>query len=154
MSPPPVQNAAPPPIDQDFADEPEELLPDDTEDAEDAGRSSGGRFWLVLALIVIPLLIIGLVAVMVFGRTRAAQQEFQQLLDGATQAIVDAEGLTDEAAIAQRLSGASDFLEKARARRPDDAQLVEAGRALPGIARQGRTRHAALRRRAAVDVRR
>ena len=111
---PPV-TSAPPPIAQDFDDEPEEILEDDTADTEDGGRSSGGRFWLVLALIVIPLLIIGLVAVMVFGRARASQQEFQQLLVGATQAVVDAEGLTDEAAIAQRLSGASDFLEKARA---------------------------------------
>jgi hypothetical protein len=124
-APPPVTNAPPPPVAQDFADEPEEILEDDTADAEDGGRSSGGRFWLVLALIVIPLLIIGLVAVMVFGRARASQQEFQQLLVGATQAVVDAEGLTDEAAIAQRLSGASDFLEKARARRPDDAELAK-----------------------------
>jgi hypothetical protein len=122
---PPVTNAPPPPIAQDFDHEPEEILEDDTADAEDGGRSSGGRFWLVLALIVIPLLIIGLVAVMVFGRARASQQEFQQLLVGATQAVVDAEGLTDEAAIAQRLSGASDFLEKARARRPDDAELAK-----------------------------
>ena len=122
---PPVTSAPPPPIAQDFDDEPEEILEDDTADAEDGGRSSGGRFWLVLALIVIPLLIIGLVAVMVFGRARASQQEFQQLLVGATQAVVDAEGLTDEAAIAQRLSGASDFLEKARARRPNDAELAK-----------------------------
>jgi len=123
----PVQSAPPPPMVEDFADEPEEILPDDADAADvgDAGRSSGGRFWLVLALIVIPLLIIGLVAVMVFGRARAAQQEFQQLLVGAMQAVVDAEGLTDEAAIAQRLSGASDFLEKARARRPDDQELVK-----------------------------
>ena len=120
---PPVTSA--PPIAQDFDDEPDEILEDDTADTEDGGRSSGGRFWLVLALIVIPLLIIGLVAVMLFGRARAAQQEFQQLLVGATQAVVDAEGLTDEAAIAQRLSGASDFLEKARARRPDDAELAK-----------------------------
>ena len=41
------------------------------------------------------------------------------------QAIVDAEGLGEEAAIAQRLSGASDFLEKARLRRPDDAELAK-----------------------------
>ena len=128
--PPPVTSqpvqSAPAPVDQGFATEPEDLaLEEETEDAQDEGRSSGGRFWLVLALIVIPLLIIGLVAVMVYGRARASQQEFQRLLVGATQAVVDAEGLTDEAAISQRLSGASDFLEKARARRPDDAQLVK-----------------------------
>jgi hypothetical protein len=122
---PPVQSAPPPPMAQDFADESEAFLSDDAADAEDAGRSSGGRFWLVLALIVIPLLIAGVVAVMVFGRARAAQQEYQQLLVGALQAIIDAEGLSDEGAISQRLSGASDFLEKARARRPDDQELIK-----------------------------
>jgi hypothetical protein len=92
---------------------------------EERGRSAGGRFWLVLALIVIPLLIVGLVVVMVFGRYRTAQADFQLLLDGAAQAITDAEGLTDEAAVAQRLSAASDFLEDARARRPNDEELLK-----------------------------
>jgi hypothetical protein len=119
----PAQNVPPPPPEYDFAEEAEEALPEEMEEEE--ARGSGGRFWLVLALIVIPLLIIGLVAVMLFGRARAAQQEFQTLLTGAAQSITDAEGLTDEAAIAQRLSGASDFLEKARARRPEDAELVK-----------------------------
>jgi hypothetical protein len=131
--PPPVTAAAaapavfapPPSLDQDFADELEEDYLADSAEAEDAGRSSGGRFWLVLALIVIPLLIIGLVGVMLYGRARASQLEFQQLLVGAMQAIVDAEGLSDEAAISQRLSGASDFLEKARARRPDNEELIK-----------------------------
>jgi hypothetical protein len=113
------------PTGQDFTDELEEPEEEAAEEMDDGRRGAGGRFWLVLALIVIPLLIIGLVAVMVFGRARAAQQEFQTLLAGATQAIVDAEGLTDEGAIAQRLSGANDFLEKARARRPDDEQLAK-----------------------------
>ena len=121
--PPKPAQSAPPPAPQDFADEEDEAFAD--EEGEEPGRSSGGRFWLILALIVIPLLIIGLVGVMLFGRTRAAEQEFQQLLTGAAQAIVDAEGLADEAAITQRLSGASDFLEKARARRPDNGELAK-----------------------------
>jgi hypothetical protein len=120
----PGQSAPPSPIGQSFTDELEE--PDEEEEElEDGRRGAGGRFWLVLALIVIPLLIIGLVAVMVFGRARAANQEYQRLIAGALQAIVDAEGLTDEAAIGQRLSGASDFLEDARALRPDDEQLAK-----------------------------
>jgi hypothetical protein len=122
----PAKSAPPPPIDHGLADEPEEIPAEEEEaEEEEPGRSSGGRFWLLLALIVIPLLIIGLVVVMVFGRSRAAQADFQLLLDGATQAITDAEGLTDEAAVAQRLSGASDFLEDARARRPNDEQLLK-----------------------------
>ena len=121
--PPKPAQSAPPPAPQDFADEEDEAFAD--EEGEEPGRSSGGRFWLILALIVIPLLIIGLVGVMLFGRARAAEQEFQQLLTGAAQAIVDAEGLADEAAITQRLSGASDFLEKARARRPDNGELAK-----------------------------
>ena len=121
----PAPIAAAAPIAQELAPEPDELLLEEAAEEEDVGRSSGGRFWLVLALIVIPLLIVGLVVVMVFGRSRAAQADFQLLLDGAAQAITDAEGLTDEAAIAQRLSGASDFLEDARARRPNDEQLLK-----------------------------
>lgn len=119
----PVQSAPPAPIDQDFDDEPAEFEAE--EEAKEGRRGAGGRFWLVLALIVIPLLIIGLVLVMVFQRARAAEQDYQRLIAGAMQAIVDAEGLTDETAIAQRLSGASDFLEKARARRPGDEQLAK-----------------------------
>ena len=119
----PVATAAA--IVQESVPELDEFPPEETPEAEEVGRSSGGRFWLVLALIVIPLLIVGLVAVMVVGRSRAAQADFQQVLDGAAQAITDAEGLTDEAAVAQRLSGASDFLETARARRPNDAQLLK-----------------------------
>ena len=121
----PGRFAPAPPIDQDLAAEPEESLPKEEAEAEGDRRSSGGRFWLVLALVVIPLLIIGLLVVMVLGRSRAAEANFQQLLTGAGQAITDAEGLTDEAAIAQRLGGASDFLEDARALRPNDEQLVK-----------------------------
>jgi len=121
----PVRSVPVPPINQGFADEPEEIPLEEAAEDEEAGRSSGGRFWLLLALIVIPLLIVGLVVVMVFGRSRAAQADFLQLLDGATLAINDAEGLTDEAAVAQRLSGASNFLENARARRPNDEQLLK-----------------------------
>ena len=109
----------------DFSDELAETDMEEDIETDTENRGTGGRFWLLLALIVIPLLIIGLVVVMVFGRYRAAQQEFQLLLDGATQAITNAEGLTDEAAIGQRLSGASDFLEKARTRRPEDEQVIK-----------------------------
>ena len=125
VTPPPAKIAPALPIAQDLADEPEEFPPEEEAEVERDGRSSGGRFWLVLALVVIPLLIVGLVVVMVLGRSRAAEANFQRLLTGAGQAISDAEGLTDEAAIAQRLSGASDFLEDARALRPNDEQLVQ-----------------------------
>jgi hypothetical protein len=121
----PVRIAPAAPIDQNLADEPEEISPEEETETERDGRSSGGRFWLLLALVVIPLLIVGLVVVMVLGRARAAEANFQQLLAGAGQAISDAEGLTDEAAMAQRLSGASDFLENARSLRPNDEQLAK-----------------------------
>jgi len=61
---------------------------------------------------------------MLFGRARAAQQEFQQLLVGAMQAVVDAEGdrrgsYRATAERRQRLPG------KGRARRPNDAELAK-----------------------------
>ncbi len=86
-----------------------------------AGRSP----WpLLVALVVIPLLILGLVLAMLFVRNRAAEQEFQRTLDGASAIIAEAETLQDETIAAQRLTGAGDFLEKARTMRPGDERLA------------------------------
>jgi hypothetical protein len=90
---------------------------------EETGRRS--PWGLLLALIVIPLVVVALVVAMLWFRTRTADAEFQQTLTGAETAITEARGLSDEAAARLRLGNARDFLDKARAARPDDAQLAK-----------------------------
>jgi len=90
---------------------------------EERGRRS--PWGLVLALVVIPLVVIGLVLAMLWLRTRTAEAQFQQTLAGAETAVTEALGLSDEAQARLRLSSAHDFLEKARAMRPNDAQLAK-----------------------------
>lgn len=89
---------------------------------EDGRRSPWG---LLFALVVIPLIVVALVAAMLWFRTRSADAEFQQILTGAETAITDARGLPDEAAARLRLGNARDFLDQARAMRPDDPQLAQ-----------------------------
>jgi sugar lactone lactonase YvrE len=103
--------------------EPEPREPAPKPLSEEIGRRS--PWGLLLALIVIPLVVVALVAAMLWFRTRSADAEFQQILTGAETAITEARGLTDEAAARLRLSNARDFLDKARAARPDDAQLAK-----------------------------
>jgi hypothetical protein len=93
--------------------------------AESQERGRRSPWGLVLALIVIPLVVIGLVVAMLWFRTRTAEAQFLQTLAGAETAVTEAQGLSDEAQARQRLSSAHDFLEKARAMRPNDAQLAK-----------------------------
>jgi hypothetical protein len=90
---------------------------------DERGRRS--PWGLVLALIVIPVVVIGLVLAMLWFRTQNAEAQFQQTLAGAQTAVTEAQGLTDEGQARLRLSSAHDFLEKARALRPNDAQLAK-----------------------------
>ena len=80
---------------------------------------------LVLALIFIPLLILAVVVGMLLTRTRAADAQFTEVLAGANNVITQAEQSTDDAAAAQRLAGAKEFLDQAKALRPNDEQLGE-----------------------------
>ncbi len=80
---------------------------------------------LVLALIFIPLLIVAVVVGMLFARTRAADAQFAEVLAGANNVISQAEQSADDAIAAQRLAGAKEFLDQAKALRPNDAQLTE-----------------------------
>ena len=80
---------------------------------------------LVLALIFIPLLILAVVVGMLLARTRAADAQFAEVLAGANNVITQAEQSTDDAAAAQRLAGAKEFLDQAKALRPNDEQLSE-----------------------------
>ena len=120
---------------------------------QDEGRSSGGRFWLVLALIVIPLLIIGLVAVMVFGRASSPAGipavARRRDTSGRGRRRTDRRG-SDLAAAerSQRLPG--EGARAAAGRRAGDRTRPT----LPDPARQSGACHAALRRSADVDVRR
>jgi hypothetical protein len=127
----PAKPAAAPP--QSAAREPGRSRPPDLEpsaaaapaaaEPEERGRRS--PWGLVLALVVIPLVVIGLVVAMLWFRTQNAAAQFQQTLAGAETAVTEAQGLADEAQARLRLSSAHDFLEKARAMRPNDAQLAK-----------------------------
>jgi hypothetical protein len=86
-------------------------------------RSGRSGWALVLAVIFIPLLIVGVVVGMLFVRARAADAQFAQTLAGAENIITQAEQAADDAQAAQRLTGAKEYLEQARALRPDDATL-------------------------------
>ncbi len=86
------------------------------------GRSAWA---LVLAVVLIPLLIVGVVVAMLYVRTQAADKQFAEVLAGAQNIITQAEQTPDDAAAAQRLSGAKEFLDQAKALRPDDAKLKE-----------------------------
>lgn len=86
-------------------------------------RSGRSGWALLLAVIFIPLLIVGVVVGMLFVRTRAADAQFAQTLSGAESIILQAEQSGDDAAAAQRLGGAKEFLDQARALRPEDPGL-------------------------------
>jgi hypothetical protein len=66
------------------------------------------------------LLIVGVIAAMLYVRTQAADQQFTEVLAGAQNIITQAEQAADDAAAAQRLGGAKEFLDQAKALRPDD----------------------------------
>lgn len=141
----PVTEPAPPIMEpsaagDDFADfypaEPvETYAPAQRQPAADRAAPARGRKlnpfaghspWpLLVALVVIPLLIAALVLAMLFVRNRTAEAEFKSALDGASAIIAEAETLQDETMAAQRLTGAGDFLAKARAMRPDDERLTD-----------------------------
>lgn len=84
------------------------------------GRSAWA---LVLAVVLIPLLIVGVVVAMLYVRTQAADKQFAEVMAGAQNIITQAEQAPDTAAAAQRLSGAKEFLDQAKALRPDDQAL-------------------------------
>ncbi|HEX9114974.1 MAG TPA: hypothetical protein VGA61_02820 [Anaerolineae bacterium] len=90
--------------------------------AEAQGRRSP---WpLVLALVIIPLLIAAIVFSMWWLRNRTQESDFTNALNGASAAIDSAQGLTDESAARQSLGRAKEFLDKARAVKPDDPRLT------------------------------
>ena len=71
---------------------------------------------------------------------------------GAKNIITQAEQAPDDAAAAQRLSGAKEFLDQASALRPDDPQLKEMTGRYDNLRHARREGHAAVRHRAAVAV--
>ena len=80
---------------------------------------------LVIALILIPLIVAGLVFAMWWLRAREVEAQFQQTLDGASAAITGAAALSDEGEARLRLNTAREFLDKARVTHPDDPRLEE-----------------------------
>ncbi len=88
------------------------------EELEEAPRRS--PWWLLIALVVIPLLIAGIVLAMLYGRSNAIDAQVQEKLDGAANIITQAETMTDEAAAIQHLAGARDFLDQVIELRPND----------------------------------
>lgn len=89
-------------------------------------RAARNPWWLLLALVIIPLLIGGIVLAMLFGRNSAVEAQFVEKLDGAINILTQVEGMTDEAAALQRLGQARDFLDQARGLRPGDERLAPA----------------------------
>jgi hypothetical protein len=95
----------------------EEIVP-----VEEPARRS---LWpLVVALVIIPLLIGGLVFGVWWIRNPTAEAEFQQTLDGATAILNEIDAMPDSSAAIPRLPAAQEFLDKARAMRPDDPRLA------------------------------
>ncbi len=87
-------------------------------------RGARNPWWLLLALVIIPLLIGGIVLAMLFGRNSAVEAQFVEKLDGAANILTQVEGMTDEGAALQRLGQARDFLDQARELRPGDERLA------------------------------
>lgn len=87
-------------------------------------RGNRNPWWLLLALVIIPLLIGGIVLAMVFGRNSAVEAQFVEKLDGAVNILTQVEGMTDDAAALQRLGQVRVFLDQARVLRPGDERLL------------------------------
>lgn len=85
-------------------------------------RKGRSAWALVLAVVIIPLLIVGVVVAMLYVRTQAADKQFTEVISGAQNIIGQAEQ-ADDAAAAQRLGGAKEFLDQAKALRPDDPEF-------------------------------
>jgi hypothetical protein len=126
-APPPV---APPPEPEPryetVADAPLWTAPPEEpeEEAEEVEAPPRRSIWpLVLALVIIPLLIAGLVFGMWWLRSPRAEAQFQQTLDGATAVLDEVDQMPDLDAAVQRLPAAQEFLDQARSMRPDDARL-------------------------------
>lgn len=97
----------------------------DAEEPADQASPRRSPWPLVLALGVLPLLIIAVVVGMMMMRTRAAEAQFAEKISGAANVITQAESEPDEAAAAEKLVEARDFLDQARALRPNDVRLTD-----------------------------
>jgi hypothetical protein len=96
-------------------------------------------FPLVLAAVVIPLLIAGLILAVLWLRSTQRDNDFTAALNGATDAIVSAQGMPVEAQARQSLNRARDFLDKAAALKPGDPALIQTqGRFAEGLAKINR----------------
>lgn len=132
----PPRVVSPPAIQTSIAPAPVEPLPayeteappvyEDTEAvvAEEPGEAPRrSPWWLLIALVVIPLLIAGIVLAMLYGRSNALDAQIQEKLDGASNIITQAAAMTDDNAAIQHLAGARDFLDQVVELRPNDARL-------------------------------
>ena len=110
------------------------------------------RVGFVLAVVMIPLLIVGVVVAMLYVRTQAADKQFADVLAGAQNIVTQAEQTTDDAAAAQRLSGAKEFLDQAKALRPMMRQYKDLQTRYDDLVMRVEKVSAAVRHRAAVAV--
>lgn len=97
----------------------------ESQPAEEAGPARRSLWPLLVALVIIPVLIGALVFAMWWLRSPRAEAQFKQALDGASAVLAQIEAQTDDAAAAQRLPAVQEFLDKARAMRPQDPRLAE-----------------------------
>jgi hypothetical protein len=129
--PRPATVAEPPPPEPQPKEEAAFVAPIVTAPPEEPGEEAGEieapvrrSVWpLVIALVIIPLLIAGLVFGMWWLRSPRAEAQFQQTLDGASAVLDEIDAMPDLNAAVQRLPAAQEFLDKARAMRPDDVRL-------------------------------
>jgi hypothetical protein len=91
---------------------------------EEEPRSGRSPWWLLIALVVIPLLIAGIVLAMLFGRNNAVDTQIDDKLQGAANIITQAEAISDTTSAQQHLAGAADFLDQVAALRPDEPRLA------------------------------
>lgn len=90
------------------------------EEEEPARRSPWG---LILALIILPLLILGVVFGMWYFRAQATEKQFQQSLTGAEAILNEVTTIPNESTARQRLVAARELLDQAKAARVRDTRL-------------------------------
>jgi hypothetical protein len=130
LRPVPVVEAGPPepePVKRAAVAAPLTAAPSEEFEDEAAGVEEPAKrsMWpLLVALVIIPLLIGALVLAMWWLRSPRVEAQFRQTLDGATAILDEIDAMPDPNAAVQRLPAVKEFLDKARAMRPEDPRLA------------------------------
>ena len=87
-------------------------------------RPRRSRWPLIVALIVIPILVVLVILGMWYTRNVATEKQYQDLLQGASAAVAEAQTLPDDATARLRLDAARELMDKADGLRPNDSRLA------------------------------